>query len=225
METMYSPSVDDESAADYDVQREMYGWYGPEALFGLMFEYIHPGETLLALGIGTGLGASLFYKAGLRVWGLDWSGEMLKASARKGFAVELVQRDLRDMPLPYGAGFFNHIIAAGVLNFLGDLEPILMEAARVMKAGGVLGFTVEDRKADQSEAYIMGQAEIVEESEREAGFRMYRHGREYVCALLGQGGFAPLREFEFLASKSPQGSELPGMFGKAYVARKVGIEP
>jgi len=61
------PSADDESAADYDLQRQTYAWYGPEALFGLMFEYIHRGEAQLDLSIGTGLGATLFQKAGLRV--------------------------------------------------------------------------------------------------------------------------------------------------------------
>lgn len=223
MGTGRSRSVDDESAADYDLQRERYGWYGPEILFGLMFEYVKPGETLLDLGIGTGLAAILFHKAGMRVAGLDASAEMLKACARKGFAVKLVQHDLQDVPLPYGDGSFDHIISAGVLNFVEALEPILMEMDRILKPGGMLGFTVEEQKDGWNGAYVMIQDRIADMSEAEAGVRLYRHSREYVCALLGQSSFSPLRELEFLASTYPQGAGGPNIFLKAYVAQKVGF--
>jgi len=49
-----SHQAHDESAADYDRLARKYRWFGPEALFGLCFEYVQPGERLLAIGIGTG---------------------------------------------------------------------------------------------------------------------------------------------------------------------------
>jgi ubiquinone/menaquinone biosynthesis C-methylase UbiE len=53
-------------------------WHGHEALFGMMFEYVLPGQPILDIGIGTGLIAALFKKAGLEVYGIDISGEMLE---------------------------------------------------------------------------------------------------------------------------------------------------
>lgn len=108
-----------------------------------------------------------------------------------------------------------------MLNFVEDLQPILVEAARVIKAGGVLGFTVEEQKDGRSRAYVMAHDRIVEGSPGQEGVRMYRHSREYVSALLDKGGFVPLRELEFLASKYPQEIGGPSIFLKAHVARKV----
>jgi len=42
------------------------------------YEYIKPGDSLLDLGIGTGLSSVLFAKVGLNITDLDGSLEMLK---------------------------------------------------------------------------------------------------------------------------------------------------
>ena len=64
-------------AETYDSQSQTYQWHGPAILFGLMYPDLTPGETVLDLGIGTGLGALSFYKAGLKVIGIDISAAML----------------------------------------------------------------------------------------------------------------------------------------------------
>ena len=70
----------------YDQEATATGWLGPEVAFGLAYKYINHGQKILDIGIGTGLGSILFYKAGLNVFGMDVSNEMLAACHSKGFA-------------------------------------------------------------------------------------------------------------------------------------------
>lgn len=91
----------DEFAGIYDSQVKQYNSYGHEVLFGMCYEYIKPGDSLLDLGIGTGLSSVLFAKAGLNITGLDGSLEMLKECGKKGFAKEIKQYNIQDVPLPY----------------------------------------------------------------------------------------------------------------------------
>ena len=74
----------DATVAVYDKQAEVSGWFGPEVVFGLAYTHVHPGQTILDIGIGTGLGSVLFRKAGLKIHGMDISPEMLDTCRRKG---------------------------------------------------------------------------------------------------------------------------------------------
>ena len=135
-----------EDATQYERQVAEHGWHGHEIMFGLMYEFVHPNESLLDIGIGTGLSSLPFHKAGLRISGFDNSAEMLKGCELKGFTGELIQHDLRSVPFPYEANSFNHIVSLGVLNFFADLAPVFEEAARIIKPKGVFGFTIEEQK-------------------------------------------------------------------------------
>src|SRR5690606_29952736 len=139
---MHLPSTDtiiqdDQSAAGYDDQARATNWYGPEVIFGLTYEFIKPGETLLDLGIGSGLSSILFHRAGVQVYGLDGSSEIIKVCQAKNFTVELKQHDLRKFPLPYQANSFNHVISVAVLNSFRDLDPLFGESARIIKPKGI----------------------------------------------------------------------------------------
>lgn len=138
-----SAACHDAYAGDYDSQVHASGCYVAEVLFGLSFEYLQPGQRLLDLGIGSGLSANLFAKAGLQVCGMDFSPAMLELCRAKGFAVELKRHDLGQSPWPYRADEFDHLVCCGVLHFLPDLEVVFREACRVLKAGGVFAFTTK----------------------------------------------------------------------------------
>ena len=58
------------SVTSYDRQAHAHHWH-PEALFGLVYEYLRPGDHLLDAGIGTGLASQTFAKAGVQVFGFD----------------------------------------------------------------------------------------------------------------------------------------------------------
>lgn len=89
-----SITVHDEQAAEYDQQVREYRWFGPEIVFGMCFGYVNPQDRLRDIGIGTGLGALPFAKTGLKIFGIDGSGEMLKIckSNPVGYSVSLFSR-------------------------------------------------------------------------------------------------------------------------------------
>jgi 2-polyprenyl-3-methyl-5-hydroxy-6-metoxy-1,4-benzoquinol methylase len=75
---------DSQSAIEYDSQARVTNWFGPRVVFGLAYEFIKPDDSLLDLGIGSGLSSVLFHQAGLKVFGLDGSSEVLKICKSKG---------------------------------------------------------------------------------------------------------------------------------------------
>jgi ubiquinone/menaquinone biosynthesis C-methylase UbiE len=86
--------VHSESAQTYDEICLQVESHAHEVLFGLAFEYINSGEALLDVGVGTGVSSKLFHKAGLAIYGVDNSEEMLAVCREKGFAKELKKHDL-----------------------------------------------------------------------------------------------------------------------------------
>src|SRR5512146_574871 len=146
MQTADTVIRDAASADGYDEQAKQTNWLGPDVVFGLTYEFIHSGESLLDVGIGSGLSSIPFHKAGLRIFGLDASSEVLRVCAAKSFAEDLKLHDLRELPLPYASGSFRHLISVAVLNSFRDLGPLMREFARIMDGQGILAFTVEDQK-------------------------------------------------------------------------------
>ena len=84
----------DAYALDYDAQVDAYECYVADLLFGLAYEYIEPGQRLLDIGIGSGLSAWPFAKAGLEISGMDFSPVMLDICKSKGLAKDLTLHDL-----------------------------------------------------------------------------------------------------------------------------------
>ncbi len=132
----------DKIASDYDSLAKKYNSHIHELLFGMCFEYIELGDSLLDLGIGTGLSSFLFAEAGLNITGLDGSGKMLKECKEKGFAEEIKQYNIQDVPLPYSDNTFSHIVCCGVFHAFGNLLPITKEAYRILRPGGIFAFTI-----------------------------------------------------------------------------------
>lgn len=208
---------DSQSAIEYDEQAWKTNWFGPEVVFGLTFEYVRPGDSLLDLGIGSGLSSILFHKAGLQVFGLDGSSEVLKVCRTKGFASELKVHDLRDLPLPYLSQSFDHIISVAVLNSFMDLAPLFGEAARIIKMNGVFAFTVEEQKPGMEDRYAINRVDVSERPD-ETAVMLFRHSEEYIKQVSGRNGFEFLKALEFVAFKYP--AESKDIYFKAYVVRK-----
>jgi predicted TPR repeat methyltransferase len=181
-----------ESTAEYDEITHEYGWYSPDILFGMCFEYIQSGERLLDIGIGTGLSAIPYAKSGLQVSGLDFSLEMLIVVRSKGIAVDLKQFDIRNKPWPYPDGYFDHMVACGVLHFQADLAPIFVEASRKVKYGGIFAFTT---KAPQREN-TPGLCKIF--TQRICNVTVFLHNIACINALIEESGFKKLKHIEYL---------------------------
>jgi predicted TPR repeat methyltransferase len=193
-------------AEDYDAQARESEWFGGDALFGMMFEYIRKGDRLLDLGIGTGLAAQPFHRAGLRISGIDISQAMLAKCRAKRISSDLRLRDLRQ-PLPFGDREFDHVIAVGVLHFIEDAGMLVRETSRVIKPDGVFGYTAlcpEDESKDVSLQWIQG-------------FPVYQHSRSLMDLLMSMNGFHVLKTARFTHYSDP--SKRVQVASRLYVAR------
>lgn len=188
MHTDAQGAVYRELARQYDADVRAYSSYGHAVLFGMGFEFVGKGETLLDIGIGTGLASIPFAKIGLNVYGLDASPDMLAVCRSKSFARDLKQWDIDRLPLPYADHFFHHVICCGVLHFTGDLAGLFSEVRRVTQKDGIFGFTIapHDATADyQKEPSAWGVP-------------IFRHAPHYILELLKTNGMALLKEQRLL---------------------------
>lgn len=174
---MVSPH--DKYAEDYDKQIRTYDCWLAEVLFGLCYEDIQEGETLLDVGIGTGLSSRLFHQAGLRIFGIDGSQEMLSLCQNKGITLQLVQQDINQFPLPYQNSSFKHIISCGVFHIISELNSVFSEIMRVQEPNGCFLFSVmksrEDLMADKKY-----EEKIIDD------IPIYSHNDKYVESLLAK---------------------------------------
>lgn len=176
-------ALHDAYAAEYDDQVRASECYLAEVLFGLIYEGLSPGERVLDLGIGSGLAAAPLARAGLQVYGVDFSPAILDLCRAKGIAAELKQHDLRDVPWPYPTAIFDHVVSCGLLHFIPDLEAIFAEAGRVTRPGGSFAFTTKAPQAG-------GDKELPYERQAAGDLEVYNHFPGYLEALLARGGFA-----------------------------------
>jgi predicted TPR repeat methyltransferase len=207
----------DEHASEYDQEARETGWFGPEVLFGLCFEYVSPHERLLDIGIGTGLGSMPFARAGLEVFGIDGSAEMLEICRSKDFAQDLREFDLRGMPLPYSDGSFDHVISCGVFHLIGDLEPIFKEVFRVIKPGGIFAFNILAETPEKEEKVVSRNPQGYSEIRSDWGVPVFMHSGRYIEKLLQGSGFLGLKELKFLVRGLQEGAD---DLACAYVTRR-----
>jgi len=197
-------------ANEYDQNKETKGWRGPDVVFGLVYEFIKPGQDILDIGIGTGLGSILFHKAGLHVHGMDMSEQMLEVCRSKGFSEDLKVHDLTAEPYPYSDAMFDHVVCIGVLNHFEDLRVVFSETSRILKDNGIFAFIVGDRKNSEESSFH------VEHGDTQT--TMYRHSAEQIGRFLEEGDFVLIKELEFPV----EGHKVKGqpLRLKAYVAKR-----
>jgi len=203
-------------AHEYDRSKQAQGWRGPEVVFGLMSDFLYPGQSVLDIGIGTGLGSRLFHKAGLSVYGMDMSREMLDVCREKHIAEDLKAHDLTVEPYPYATASIHHAVCVGVLNHFEDLGPAFREVSRILKSNGVFGFVVADREPEEQAGFSVEHAD--------SQTPMFRHSRDQIGDLLDKTAFEFLAEIEFFV----RGHEDRGrpLSLKAYAVRRTErIEP
>jgi len=207
-------------AGEYDRAGKDRSWHGPEIIFGLMYEFIAPEESLLDIGIGTGLDAAIFQKAGLKVYGVDGSKEMLKICKEKQVAVELKQMDLLQDEIPYADAFFHHAIANAVFHITGEIEKTLGEVKRLLRRGGIFGFTIHEQdpgmESDYRETDTCGKFMKIHEP---YGFPVYKHSDKYVNSLLDSYDFELMKKTKYEAFTATEDN--PSYTFNLYITRKV----
>jgi predicted TPR repeat methyltransferase len=213
--------MSDDFASEYDASVGTKHWYGPEVLFGLMYEYLKPGQLLLDIGTGTGMSARMFHSAGLRIYGVDGSEKMLKYCKEKKMAEGLKKMDLTTGGDPFPGRSFDHIISIGVFHILGDLKPVFKTIDEKITSDGIVGFTVDDKVSGEHDDYTESDIEgIYVKRHHKSGIMMYKHHERYISHLLNIYRYDILKKLRFLAFFDEE--QRISYYFEAYIVKKQG---
>ncbi|CAB5019031.1 unannotated protein [freshwater metagenome] len=123
--------------------------WGPEGLTEAEVRILGPhlaGLRVLEVGCGAAQGSRWLRAQGALVVGLDVSGSMLAAARQADVAEESQPLNLVQASgdrLPFSDGHFDAVVSAhGAFAFMADLPAAFAEAARVLRRGGLLAFSV-----------------------------------------------------------------------------------
>ena len=157
------------------------GYCGPALLFGAVLSVRAAArkpaffKRAIDLGCGTGLAATAFAKEVDHFIGVDLSPRMIEKSRATGLYAELEVADMLQGLRGKSDASADLILAADVMIYVADIAPVLVEAARVLAAGGLLAFTTETH---DGAGVILG-----------AGLR-YAHAAEYVRETVEAAGLS-----------------------------------
>ncbi|GLR85610.1 class I SAM-dependent DNA methyltransferase [Bradyrhizobium iriomotense] len=158
-------------------------------------------QRAIDLGCGTGLAASAFAKQVDQFIGIDLSPGMIKEARATGLYAELEVVDMIEGLRVKPDASANLIVAADAFVYLSDLAPVLMEARRVLAAGGTLAFTLETHDGS---GVVLGE-----------GLR-YAHAAEYARSVIAKAGLKLLT----LEPASPRNENNEPVRGLVIVAEK-----
>jgi predicted TPR repeat methyltransferase len=127
---------------------------------------------ILDLGCGTGLTGAEFASMARRLDGVDLSPRMIEQARARGIYTDLAVADL-ETALTEKDAFYDLILAADTLVYIGDLAPAFCGVHRRLKPGGFLLATFE--KKDDS-GYELGPK------------RRYRHSEDYLRQEAARSG-------------------------------------
>ena len=151
----------DEWAEHYDADLvEGQGYVAPVLAVEALCRHLPPSARVLDAGCGTGLvGDALKARDYHDLIGIDYSQAMLARAKARGCYASLMQADLT-APLDLATDAFDAAICVGTLT-LGHVGPAaLSELTRVVRANGILCFTVR-AEAWETEPYAEMLAQLI----------------------------------------------------------------
>ncbi|MDB5593549.1 MAG: biotin biosynthesis protein BioC [Hyphomicrobiales bacterium] len=99
--------------------------------------------TAIDLGCGTGLAAQEIGPRCEVMDGVDLAPAMVALAKATGLYRKLEAAEMRAFLEDYADATVDLVLAADVFVYLGDLEPLFAQVARVLCSGGMFGFTVQ----------------------------------------------------------------------------------
>ena len=206
-EIVYVEALFDDYAARFEEELlHKLGYDAPQRLAALV-EREMLGRGLeqvghaIDLGCGTGLMGERLRRRASFLEGVDLSGEMVAVAERKGIYDRLDKAELTAW-LGAHSGGVDLLAAADVLNYCGELAPILAVAMRVLLPGGLFALTLERHRGEapmllRPSLRYAHNGDAARQACREAGFEVLaveetvlRHDRgepiEGLLVLLGK---------------------------------------
>jgi predicted TPR repeat methyltransferase len=188
----YVRELFDAFAPRFDAELEgALGYRTPALLAGMLG--VGQRGRVLDLGCGTGLSGLALRPLAARLEGVDLSPRMLAEARARGCYDALHEADLLEF-LPRRAAAWDAIMAADVLNYLGDLAPVFAAMRHALRPGGGAAFSLEAGEAPVA----LGE-----------GLR-YRHNPEHVAEMLAAAGFAVL-DRKAATLRRERGGEVEGV--------------
>lgn len=170
----YVKMLFDEFADSFEEQLGRLGYRTPDIVGGIAGLADANGSlAILDAGCGTGLAAPGLRPAASRLVGVDLSPRMLEKAREKGLYDELVEMELGDF-LKSRPATFDLIVAADVLNYFGNLSPVLGNAGRALRDDGRLVFTLEC--GGEGEGFVL------------AAHGRYSHAKSYLIDVIDKTG-------------------------------------
>ncbi len=151
------------------------------------------GLRVFDLGCGTGLAGVSFRSLAGHLAGVDLSPRMVDKARARALYDDLSVGDVvavLDQPAAWDL-----LVAADVLVYIGDLEPIFRAAARALVPGGLFAATVERSGAD---GFTLGPS------------RRYAHAKSYLRATAEAAGLT-VRLLEPCTPRREKGAGVPGL--------------
>ena len=164
--------------------------------------------NLLDLGCGTGLLGVYLGPIQGHMIGVDLSRKMLERAARHKLYARFHQVNVLDALRETPADHYEVITCLDALIYIGDLQPVVSNASRILKAGGHFISTYERMQEDE-----VGDMVLRLPSTR------YAHKESAVVKLHKDTGFDDVRVIDLPQLRSEAGQPLPGFI---VVARKGG---
>lgn len=133
---------------------------------------VRPGDVVLDLGFGGGVGLRLLAQAGAVPVGAELSADAVSGARRRHPGLELVQAGAD--ALPFADGRFAAVVSVNTVYFWPDVPRGLAELHRVLAPGGRLVLAIEaaDRIADSpvTGAFANTDAAALRDGLADAGF-------------------------------------------------------
>jgi predicted TPR repeat methyltransferase len=145
----YVRELFDAYAGQFDTELVDKLRYRTPTLLGEMLARLEiaPGGSALDLGCGTGLSGLALKPFADRLEGADISAKMLALAAARGIYDALHEGDFLEWLPGQKPGTWRVVMAADVLNYIGDLAPVLRAVAPVLAPGGLFAFSLEKPEA------------------------------------------------------------------------------
>lgn len=199
----YIESLFDQYAGRFEAHLVDTLFYRAPAQLAAAVGQQHSGRfaRVVDLGCGTGLcGAAFRVKADFLA-GVDLSPLMIAQARAKGLYDQLYVQNLGAFLDAAPAASADLLLAADVLIYVGDLDPVLRGARRVLRPGGLFAFTLQ-RETESSKPG--GAGFLIGPDMR------YAHRPSHVRALAQKHEFA-VASMEEIPTRREAGIDVPGL--------------
>jgi predicted TPR repeat methyltransferase len=180
--------------------QETLGYRVPEMIgraVGELRPFAYRSLDILDLGCGTGLCGPPLRPMAKSLRGVDLSPAMIDKARARGAYDELSVGDLVEALKSSPPDAYDVLVAADVLNYVGDLAPTMEAAAAALRHGGLFVFSIEAAPPGE-ERFLLRK-----------GIHRYAHAEGYVRHVAGIFGFE-VRSFEPITVRTEGGQPVAG---------------